>query len=228
MKAKLLLNKIAIINYFTKIVLEIKSNFENDFSGHDWHHIERVYSNALKIQLKEGGDLQVISLLAVLHDVSDHKLNGGKLNQGGVEAQKIMQKIGIDSEIIAKVYPLIDEISFKGANVADGNSCLESQIVQDADRLDAIGAIGIARAFAYGGSRGRPMYAPEVTAELHDSFEAYAKSQSHTINHFHEKLLLISDRMHTATGKKMAKERHDFMLGFLDQFHNEWGTPQAL
>ena len=217
-----------IVNNFTAIVLEIKSNFENDFSGHDWYHIERVHSNALKIHQKEGGDLEIISLLAILHDVSDHKLNGGKLNQGGVEAEVIMRKIGVNAAVIQKVCPLIDEISYKGAGVLDENSCLESKIVQDADRLDAIGAIGIARAFAYGGSRGRPMYAPDISAELHDSFEAYAKSQSHTINHFHEKLLLISDRLHTTTAKEMAKERHDFMLQFLDQFHKEWGTPQAL
>ena len=217
-----------IINNFSEIILEIKNSFQNDFSGHDWHHVERVHTNALKIQKIEGGDLGVVSLLAILHDVSDHKLNGGKLNHGGFEAERIMRKIGVTADIIKKVCPLVDEISFKGAGVLDANSCLESKIVQDADRLDAIGAIGIARAFAYGGSRNRPMYAPEVAAELHDSFETYASSQSHTINHFHEKLLLLADRMHTQTGKEMAKERHDFMIQFLDQFHKEWGTPQAL
>lgn len=216
------------VNNFTQIVLEIKSNFKNDFSGHDWHHIERVHTNALKIHEKEGGNREVISLLAILHDVSDHKLNGGKLNHGGVEAASIMRKIGVDNDIINKVSPLVDEISFKGAGVSDQNSCLESKIVQDADRLDAIGAIGIARAFAYGGSRGRPMYSPEVNAEMHDSFEVYANSQSHTINHFHEKLLLLADRMHTQAAKELAKERHDFMLQFLEQFHKEWGNPQAL
>ncbi len=216
------------VNNFTEIVLEIKSIFQGDFSGHDWYHIERVHTNALKIQQKEGGNEEVVSLLALLHDVSDHKLNGGKLNQGGIEAAKIMRKIGVDSAIIERVSPLVDEISFKGAGVLDGNTCLESKIVQDADRMDAIGAIGIARAFAYGGSRGRPMYSPEIPAELHDSFEVYANAQSHTINHFHEKLLLLSDRMHTDTAKQMAKDRHDFMLQFLNQFHKEWGTPSAL
>jgi uncharacterized protein len=169
-----------------------------------------------------------VRLLAILHDVSDHKLNGGKLNQGGIEAAKIMRKIGINADIIDIVSPLVDEISFKGAAVSDKNSSLESKIVQDADRLDAIGAIGIARAFAYGGSRGRPMYAPEIAAELHDSFEVYANAKSHTINHFHEKLLLLADRMHTKTGIELAKERHDFMIQFLAQFHKEWGNPQAL
>lgn len=217
-----------IVNNFTEIVLEIKSNFQQDFSGHDWHHIERVHANAMKIQEREGGNKDVVSLLAILHDVSDHKLNGGKLNHGGIEAANIMRKIGVGQKIIDQVSPLVDEISFKGARVLDENSCLESKIVQDADRLDAIGAIGIARAFAYGGSRGRPMYSPEVSAELHESFEGYAKSQSHTINHFHEKLLLLSDRMHTQTARKLAKERHDFMLQFLEQFHKEWGNPQVL
>lgn len=216
------------VNNFSQIVLEIKSNFQNDFSGHDWHHIERVHSNAMKIQAKEGGDLEVVSLLAILHDVSDHKLNGGRLNQGGFEAAKIMRKIGVDANIIELVSALVDEISFKGAGVSDQNSSLESKIVQDADRLDAIGAIGIARAFAYGGSRDRPMFIPEVNAELHDSFEEYAKSQSHTINHFYEKLLLLKDRMHTQTAREMAQERHDFMVLFLKQFHQEWGNPKAL
>lgn len=216
------------VNNFNSIVLEIKNNFENDFSGHDWHHIERVHSNALKIQQKEGGDFEVVSLLAILHDVSDHKLNGGILNNGGNEAARIMTKIGLDSTLINKVSPLIDEISFKGAGVSDKNSCLESRIVQDADRLDAIGAIGIARAFAYGGNKNRPMFVPELTAEMHDSFESYANSKSHTINHFYEKLLLLKDRMHTNAGKELAQERHDFMVQFLDQFHREWGNHQTL
>lgn len=216
------------VNNFTQIVLEIRSKFQNDFSGHDWHHIERVHSNAMKIQEKEGGNSEVVSLLAILHDVSDHKLNGGKLNQGGIEAAIIMHKIGVHKDLIELVAPLVDEISFKGAGVSDQNSSLESKIVQDADRLDAIGAIGIARAFAYGGSRGRPMYSPEVNAELHDSFEEYANSKSHTINHFHEKLLLLKDRMHTQTARELAQERHDFMILFLTQFHQEWGNPAAL
>lgn len=216
------------VNNLTKITLVIKSNFENDFSGHDWHHIERVYTNAMKIQGIEGGDMEVVALLALLHDISDHKLNGGELNVGGVEAERIMKKLSIESKVIDQVSSLVDEISYKGAGVTDKNSCLESKIVQDADRLDAIGAIGIARAFAYGGSKGRPMFVPEVAPEMHDSFEVYANAQSHTINHFHEKLLLLSDRLHTETAKRMAKERHDFMIQFLDQFHREWGTPQSL
>lgn len=216
------------VNNLNRIVLEIKNNFQHDFSGHDWYHIERVYTNAMKIQEIEGGNVEIICYLAILHDISDHKLNGGKLNNGGSEAEKIMKKLNLDHTLIARVCPLIDEISFKGSGVSDKNSCLESKIVQDADRLDAIGAIGIARAFAYGGNNDRPMFVPELKAQDHDSFEVYANSKSHTINHFYEKLLLIADRMHTSTGKKMAKERHDFMVLFLDQFYKEWGTPQSL
>lgn len=217
-----------IVNNFKNIISEIKSQFQDDFSGHDWYHIERVYTNAMKIQEKEGGNIEIVRYLAILHDISDHKLNGGKLNIGGSEAEKIMKKLNLDNTLITKVCPLIDEISFKGSGVLDKNSCLESKIVQDADRLDAIGAIGIARAFAYGGNNNRPMFVPEISAEQHDSFEVYASSKSHTINHFYEKLLLLSDRMHTRTGMEIAKERHDFMLQFLEQFHKEWGSPEAL
>lgn len=211
----------AVDNFF-KITNEIKQQFINDSSGHDWYHIERVYKNALLIQKKEGGDIETVALLAILHDISDHKMNGGILNHGSQVAREIMEKLKIDPEIIQKVAPLVDEISFKGAGVLDQNSCLESKIVQDADRLDAIGAIGIARAFAFGGNKNRPMYDPELKPIKHDSFEAYADSKSHTINHFYEKLLLIKDRMHTETGRKMAQERHDFMEIFLNQFYSEW------
>lgn len=210
------------VDNFYKISNEIKKQFDKDSSGHDWFHIERVYKNTLLIQKKEGGDAEIVSLLAILHDISDHKMNGGILNHGSHVARELMEKLKIDAEIIEKVAPLVDEISFKGAGVSDKNSCLESKIVQDADRLDAIGAIGIARAFAYGGNKNRPMYDPELKPIKHDSFEAYADSKSHTINHFYEKLLLIKDRMHTETGRKMAQERHDFMVNFLNQFYAEW------
>lgn len=210
------------VDNFYKISNEIKQQFANDSSGHDWFHIERVYKNTLLIQKKEGGNAEIVSLLAILHDISDHKMNGGILNHGSHVARELMEKLKIDAEIIEKVAPLVDEISFKGAGVSDKNSCLESKIVQDADRLDAIGAIGIARAFAFGGNKNRPMYDPELKPMIHDSFEAYADSKSHTINHFYEKLLLIKDRMHTKTGRKMAQERHDFMVNFLNQFYAEW------
>lgn len=200
----------------------IKSRFENDFSGHDWHHIMRVYQNAMHIQSIEGGDAELVSLGALLHDISDHKMNGGLINKGGEEASIILTELGYDPSMIAKVAVLVDNISYKGALVSDKVISLEQQIVQDADRLDAIGAIGIARAFAFGGNKNRPIYTPETTPEMHSSFQQYATSKSHTINHFYEKLLLLKDRMHTKTGKKMAEERHRFMKDFLEQFYKEW------
>ena len=206
------------------LISKIKSNFENDFSGHDWHHILRVYQNSLHIQSIEGGNLEIVSLGALLHDISDHKMNGGQINKGGEEASKILFEIGYDHSIIDQVAQLVDNVSYKGANVSDKAISIEQQIVQDADRLDAIGAIGIARAFAFGGNKNRPIYSPKVNPVLHNSFEQYAHSKSHTINHFYEKLLLLKDRMHTETGKKMAAERHEYMEKFLKQFYKEWNT----
>lgn len=206
------------------LISRIRSHFENDFSGHDWHHIMRVYRNALYIQAKEGGDREIVALGALLHDISDHKMNGGQLDKGGEEAARILLDMNVGQDTVDKVSLLVDNISYKGANVADKVISLEQQIVQDADRLDAIGAIGIARAFAFGGNRNRPIYEPEIQAELHDSFEQYAHAKSHTVNHFYEKLLLLKDRMHTETGKRMAEERHVFMENFLRQFYKEWNA----
>ena len=207
-----------------KLVDKIRSQFEHDTSGHDWHHIMRVYRTSMHIQQHEGGDAEIIALGALLHDISDHKMNGGILNHGGIVTAGILEEMGYPAETIAQVSLLVDNISFKGANVNDKTISLEQQIVQDADRLDAIGAIGIARAFAYGGHKNRPMYVPETAPELHDSFEAYASSGTHTINHFYEKLLLLKDRMHTETARKIAAARHDVMVRFLDQFYKEWNS----
>ncbi len=213
-----------MINKTDTLISKIKSHFENDFSGHDWHHILRVYRNAMYIQSIEGGDAEIVSLGALLHDISDHKMNGGLMNKGGEEASKILSEIGYEKETIEKVAELVDNISYKGAQVNDKVISLEQQIVQDADRLDAIGAIGIARAFAFGGNKNRPIYTPEIDPVLHDSFEQYANSKSHTINHFYEKLLLLKDRIHTKTGKRMAEERHQVMEDFLKQFYKEWNS----
>lgn len=205
-----------------KLQGDIQSHFENDTSGHDWFHIMRVYKNALIIQQQEGGNAELVALGALLHDISDHKMNGGILNKGGEVAAGILKNHGFEHQLIEKVVELVDNVSYKGAKVEDKIISLEQQIVQDADRLDAIGAIGIARAFAFGGHKNRPMYIPDLKHELHDSFEQYANAKSHTINHFHEKLLLLKDRMHTPSAKKMAMERHDIMVQFLDQFYKEW------
>jgi len=207
-----------------KVYEIVKKNFESDTTGHDWHHIQRVVDIALYIQSKEGGDREIVELAALLHDISDHKLNGGKLNHGGEVATQILGELGFPSDKTAKVATIVDAVSFKGAGVADKIDSLEGQIVQDADRLDAIGAIGIARAFAYGGHKNRPIYLHEKAPEMHDSFENYANAKSHTINHFYEKLLLLKDRLHTASAKKIGQQRHDFMEKYLEQFYNEWNS----
>jgi uncharacterized protein len=207
-----------------KLKNHIKSRFENLDGSHDWFHILRVHQTSLKLADSEPtADKSVVSILALLHDISDHKLNGGLFNQGSSAAQMVLTELEADAYLIEKVCPLVDEISFKGAGVEDAPSCIESKIVQDADRLDAIGAIGIARAFSFGGSKNRPLFVPTMAPEFHDDFQTYASSKSHTINHFYEKLLLLKDRMHTQEAKRLAEERHAFMLAFLKQFENEWG-----
>lgn len=213
------MNDRALIETIKNIVY---SSFQNDATGHDWHHIERVYNMSIYLHEKEGGDKTVIELAALLHDISDHKLNGGKLNIGGQVGYELLRKNGCPKAIAEKVRCIIDCVSFKGANVKDKTTSWEAKIVQDADRLDAIGAIGIARAFAYGGNKNRPIFEPEVKPTFHDSFEQYAKDKSHTINHFHEKLLLLKDRLHTDTAIIIGNERHQFMCAFLEQFNKEW------
>jgi uncharacterized protein len=200
----------------------VQSEFDEESTGHDWHHIERVYDNACFIQSKEGGDRVVIELAALLHDISDHKFNGGKMDEGGKVAYMLLIENNATVELAEKVKLIVNSVSYKGANVSDNSNTLEAQIVQDADRLDAIGAIGIARAFAFGGNRNRPIYTPDVKPKLHDTFEEYANSKSHTINHFHEKLLLLKNRLHTETAKVIGNERHAFMELFLKQFYKEW------
>jgi uncharacterized protein len=198
--------------------------FAHDTAGHDWFHIERVLKTAEFIQSQEGGDREIVQLAALLHDISDHKMNGGILNAGGNVAFEILKELKYDLSKATLVKEIVDGVSYKGANVPDVMNSIEGKIVQDADRLDAIGAIGIARAFAYGGSRNQPIYTPDSTPKMHESFEEYARSKSHTVNHFYEKLLLLQNRLHTATAKKIGKERHLFMEQFLEQFYNEWNS----
>lgn len=205
-----------------KLYTYLIEKFSNEGTGHDWHHILRVTNNALLISDTEGGDKTVIELAALLHDIDDHKFNGGDVEAGARTAKKVMIELGFDEELIEKVTSIINKVSYKGANVDSVPNSIEGQIVQDADRLDAIGAIGIARAFAYGGSKNRPIYEPNVAHELHDSFDQYMNAKSHTINHFYEKLLLLKGKMNTKTGKKMAEKRHQVMVDFLDQFYDEW------
>lgn len=200
----------------------IRSQFEQQEGSHDWFHIERVVNNALFIQQREGGDAELVELAALLHDIADHKYHGNDFSIGSSKAKELLLELGASEELAQNVADIIDVVSFKGALVADVPISLEGTIVRDADRLDAIGAIGIARAFAYGGSRNRPLYNPDITPKMHQSKEEYAHSKSHTVNHFYEKLLLLKDRMETETAKQMAAERHARMEQFLSDFYQEW------
>lgn len=200
----------------------VKAKLAKDSSGHDWWHIYRVWQTAKKLAQAESADLFIVELAALLHDVADHKLNTGKDACIDTVVGGWLDAHHVDQAIKAQVLQIIHQVSFKGANVATPMSTLEGQIVQDADRLDAIGAIGIGRAFAYGGHKNRLMYDPDENPTMHDSFETYKSSQGTTINHFHEKLLLLKDRMNTKAGKQLAQERHQFMMEFLDQFDRQW------
>ena len=210
----------------TEIVSQIKSiikkQFENESTGHDWFHIERVYNMAAFLQKTEGGDLEIIELAALLHDVSDHKFNGGSATLGGDIAFEMLINLKYSPVKAEKVREIINQVSFKGANVEHLTNSIEAKIVQDADRLDAIGAIGIARAFAYGGNKERPLFDPSIPPVLHDSFDAYKNAKSHTINHFHEKLLLLRSKLNTRTAINIGNERHEFLELFLKNFMNEW------
>lgn len=201
---------------------EIRGQFEGEATGHDWHHIMRVFNTATYIQSKEGGDLEVVQLAALLHDISDHKFNGGKLDEGGKVASEILQRHNAPQALIDKVRYIVDNVSFKGAKTTSEMNSLEGKIVQDADRLDAIGAIGIARTFAYGGHKNQPIYEPEGNIELHESFEAYANAKTSSVHHFYEKLLLLAERLNTPTGIELGKQRHQIMEQFLADFHHEW------
>lgn len=207
-------------HFIQDTVLYVRVQFEKEGSGHDWWHIFRVWKLAGKIALHEDANLFYVEMAALLHDLDDWKLTGN--NPDEKRAELWMQKLGMNQEDIAAIVQIIDEVSYKGAGVDTIPSTLEAQVVQDADRLDAIGAIGIARTFSYGGNKNRLIYDPAVDPELHSSFETYKKSKAPTINHFYEKLLLLKDRMNTETGRNMAKERHRFMELYLEQFYQEW------
>ena len=206
------------------IVNEVKAVLEGEGSGHDWWHIHRVRNNALQLAKAEGADERITELAALLHDIADHKFHDGDLAIGPARVKKLLLQHGYDLEVAEQVAIIISEVSFKGAGVTTPVSSIEAACVQDGDRMDAIGAIGVARAFAYGGNKNRLMFDPSNQPELHDSFEAYRKDDGPTINHFYEKLLLLKDRMQTTSGKAMAQQRHDFMKTFLDQFYAEWGA----
>ncbi len=204
-----------------KTSVYIKQEFSDDSSGHDWWHIYRVWKNAIAICEQERADRFTVELAALLHDLDDWKFNENE-DETPSRAKAWMESCDVNSEMIEKVCEIIMHISYKGARVENKMKSLEGLIVQDADRLDAIGAIGIGRAFAYGGYKNRPMYDPERSNNMHASFEEYKNSKSATINHFYEKLLLLKDMMNTGTAKRIAEQRHEVMLSFLSQFMNEW------
>ena len=200
----------------------VKKRLENTESGHDWFHIERVYKNALLIAKEETCNTEVVQLAALLHDIADSKFHYGDETIGPKVALEFLTKENIAEEIISHVVAIIENISFKGGNFEQNFHSKELEIVQDADRLDAIGAIGIARTFNYGGFKNRDIYDPQILPNLSMSKEEYKNSTAPTINHFYEKLLLLKDKMNTDTGKKIAQKRHDFMESYLEQFYNEW------
>jgi len=205
-----------------KTILFVKAKLENAEGGHDWFHIERVYKNALQIADGEVCDTNVVKLGALLHDIADSKFHNGDEAIGPKLAREFLASNNVDKATIQHVIDIIENVSFKGGNIEKTFSSIELNIVQDADRLDAIGAIGIARAFNYGGFKNRPLYNPNIAPKLHMSKEEYKNSQAPTINHFYEKLLLLKDKMNTETGRKIAQERHHFMEKFLSQFYAEW------
>lgn len=205
---------------FPEIENIIKVRYENDSSGHDWQHIQRVKKLAVFIADKEKSDKEKAALLALMHEFSDHKL----VDDPDAElqkAEKIMSDEKISNDIIKEIISDIPAISFRGAKSETLSLSKNGKIVQDADRLDAMGAIGIARAFAFGGKRGRKMYDKNILPEFHDSFEEYKASEGNTLNHFYEKLFLLKNMMNTETGFEMAKKRHEFMVNFIEQFKLE-------
>lgn len=200
----------------------VKKTLTSAEGGHDWFHVERVYKLALSIATQEEVDELVVSLGALLHDIADSKFHRGDETVGPRLAKDFLEEEQVPQAIIEHVVKIIENISFKGGNEVQAFHSAELDVVQDADRLDAIGAIGIARTFNYGGYRNRPLYDPQVKPDLNMTKEQYKASNSPTINHFYEKLLLLKDRMNTKTGQKIATNRHKFMEDFLTRFYQEW------
>ena len=210
-----------------RVAEHVKAKFLEESSGHDWHHINRVRKLACQIAGQEGANQEVAELAALVHDIADWKFHDGDDTIGPREAARLLENERASKDVIAQVVEIVRTISYKGAGMATPMSSLEGRCVQDADRLDAIGAIGIARCFAYGGHAGRQMYDPDVPPVLHATAEEYKASKGHSLNHFYEKLLLLKDRMNTATGKRLAEERHRFMEEFVARFLDEWEVPLA-
>lgn len=211
----------------TKIIEEtisfVKETLKGAEGGHDWFHIQRVFNNTLLIAKDEKVDVLVVSLAALLHDIADAKFNDGDETVGPKMATDFLSALEVEKQVIEHVVKIIENISFKSSlDSKKGFSSQELKVVQDADRLDAIGAIGIARAFNYGGYKNRELYNPDIAPNLKMTKEEYKKSKAPSLNHFYEKLLLLKDKMNTNSGKKLAEKRHQFMLEYLEQFFKEW------
>ncbi|WP_187632114.1 HD domain-containing protein [Hymenobacter lutimineralis] len=201
----------------------VREKFLHEGSGHDWEHIRRVWQVARALaQETPGADPVVTELAALLHDVADWKFHDGDEEAGPRAARAWLQELAVEEPVISHIETIIREISFKGLGVPTPMSTPEGELVQDADRLDAIGAIGVARAFAYGGHKGRPLHDPSVPPVVHDSFESYKKNAGPTINHFYEKLLFLHERLQTPAARRVARQRQQFMEDFLAQFLSEW------
>ncbi|MEN3323902.1 HD domain-containing protein [Mariniflexile soesokkakense] len=213
------MNSEEIIN---KTIGFVKETLAGAEGGHDWFHIERVYNNALLISKNEPVDVFTVKLGALLHDIADSKFYSGDETVGPKIARQFLFSLNVDSKVIEHVVNIIENISFKGGNETQKFKSAELDVIQDADRLDAIGAIGIARCFNYGGFKNRELYNPEIKPNLNMSKEEYKASTAPTINHFYEKLLLLKDKINTKTGRKIALDRHKYMEQFLEQFYAEW------
>jgi len=202
----------------------VKNELEEGEKGHDWWHIQRVWHTARSIAASEPSNRFVVELAALLHDIADSKFHGGDEEIGPRKAESFLKSMNVQPSVIEHVVNIIRHISFKGGNHLPAFNSPELQVVQDADRLDALGAIGIARAFHYGGYKNRLLYHPDIKPNMAMTKEEYKKSNAPTINHFYEKLLLLKDRMNTPTGKSLAERRHKFMEQFLAEFQNEWNA----
>ncbi len=202
----------------------VKDKFTGEGTGHDWWHMYRVWQLSKTIAKDEPeADLYIVELGALLHDIADWKFHDGDEEAGPKAARAWLSSCEVEESIIKQIEEIIRTVSYKGSGVASNMKTLEGKIIHDADKLDALGAIGIARAFAYGGANNRSLYDPDVKPEQHSSFEAYkTKGNGPTINHFYEKLLLLKDRMYTDTAKKLAERRHDYLVAYLDEFYAEW------
>lgn len=220
-KLKLSENDLEIIN---KTIEFVKKTLEGSESGHNWFHIERVMNNSKLISQKTKENFHYLSVIlgALLHDISDYKFNDGNEELGGKIAENFLNSIKCGNEVVEKVKEIIEGVTFKGLKEKKKEISIECQIVQDSDRLDALGAIGIGRAFAYGGNKNREMYIPDEIPNENMDWKMYKNNNSCTLNHFYEKLFHLKDLMNTEEGKRLAQKRHEYMIEFVDRFKKEW------